>query len=354
MDWKFVSGNRPSVFIFIISALLSGSASAAEVMKTALAGKAVSVEGRVLIRQERDVKTAAAAAKQLVPGDLVKEGDVINTSSDGKAKLMLEDKTILDLGPSALFKVLKFNPNHGGDRQVSVSMEYGTVRASVSKPLVRGGKFQIHTRSATMGVRGTEFIVQSSMGSLASMGKSAGGGKESGAAKSSAPETKVTVVQGKVEVAQAPSATKGADSRKPAGESPKGSSAPVMLTAGTQLVASANAPASKPVTISAAEMKSVTTATKIQDNTFTKAVSLDMKSDNGGGNGNGKSGGGDSSAGQATRAAVSQAINLPQSAPVLPSNSGFIGTFSPTVVPNKPPAFVPVGGPRNIRIVVRQ
>src|SRR4051794_3578378 len=89
----------------LLLALFGRDARAAEASATA--GKVVSIDGKVLIRQD----DGQSAAVDLKPGDQVKEGDVINTSSNGKVKLLLEDKTILDLGPSALFKVQKFKSN---------------------------------------------------------------------------------------------------------------------------------------------------------------------------------------------------------------------------------------------------
>jgi hypothetical protein len=205
MDRKTVSNRRSFLFFtttgaasLFVASLSSLSANAA--MQTAQAGKVVSVEGRVLIRQ--DGPNAGLVA--LKPGAQVREGDVINTASDGKVKLLLEDKTILDLGGSALFKVEKFEARSGGDRQVSLDMAYGTVRASVSQPVTAKGKFQIRTRTATMGVRGTEFIVQAPMGQ-SPLGAAAPAGQAEKPV-----ETKVTVVQGKVEVKpEAPAKAEG-------------------------------------------------------------------------------------------------------------------------------------------------
>jgi hypothetical protein len=344
MDRNSVSGRK--LVLWLAGTALVGAgylaanpfvALAAE--SVAKAGKVVSVEGNVLVRQDG---LAGGKAQAMKPGFVVKEGDVINTASDGKAKILLEDKTILDIGPSALFKVQKFDGKNGNDRNVDLSMPYGTTRVSVSKPIAPGGKFQIRTRTATMGVRGTEFVVQSAMAAspAASLGKgkeSAGGGPKA----DKGPETKITVIQGKVEVVQPKAESKPGHSRKPAAAPP-----PVMLTAGTQLTASADAPAAKPVTLDAAALSQVSSSTKVQDNTFAKAVTLDLKTD---------SGGGDSGAGQATRAAVSQAIAAPQNQVSGPSNSGFIGTFSPNSMITKPPVFIPPGGGLyKVHIVVKQ
>jgi hypothetical protein len=311
---------------------------------TAMAGKVVSVDGKVLIRQD-----GSSGGGFMKPGIEVKEGDVINTASDGKAKILLQDKTILDIGPSALFKVEKFRPNHGGDRNVDLSMPYGTTRVSVSQPIASKGKFQIRTKTATMGVRGTEFVVQAEIPATLHAPAKQDGGGEGGAkaAPAKAPETKITVIQGKVAVDQPatrqPAASGGGEKPKPQ----------VMLTAGTQLTASVDAPAAKPVKLEAAQLSQISAATTVSDNTFSNAVSMDLKSDSGGGGGNSKGpgGGGDSGAGAATRAAIGEAIVAQQQ-----SQPTFVPPAGPMIGPVVPvfqsPAVIPIGGFRNLHIVV--
>lgn len=352
MDRNSVSGKKLVLWV-AGTAVITGLGTGHLIFATAahagiaMAGRVVSVEGNVLVRQDGNVGGKAQAMR---PGLEVREGDVINTASDGKAKIMLEDKTILDIGSSALFKVEKFAANHGGDRNVGLSMPYGTTRVSVSKPLTPGGKFQIRTRTATMGVRGTEFIVQSVMAATpaAALGIEKPSGKKdnAGGAKSAdkAPETKVTVIQGKVEVAQTKVESKAGEARAPA------TAAPAMLTAGMQMTATADAPAAKPVTLDAAQISQVTAATKVQDNTFSNAVTLDLGSGGGGG------GSSDSGAGAATREAIAVAIAAPQNQiPMGGSNAGFIGTFSPNNVIVAPQVFIPPGGGSfKVRVVVTQ
>jgi hypothetical protein len=338
MDRNSVSG-RKLVLWLASTAVISGVGGAgllifatAAQAGVAMAGKVVSVEGNVLIRQDGKVGGKAQAMK---PGFDVKEGDVINTASDGKAKIMLEDKTILDIGPSALFKVEKYSANHGGDRNIGLSMPYGTTRVAVSKPIAAGGKFQIRTRTATMGVRGTEFVVQSEMGAtiaaaIAGPSQDKSGGKsKSGAADKAS--TKVTVIQGKVEVAQTKTESKEGEARKPA-------AAPAMLTAGMQVTSTSGASAKKPVKLDAAQISQVSAATTVTDNTFSNAVTLDVSSGSGGGSS-------DSGAGAATREAISVAIAAPQNQVSMGGPlAHFPGTFSPNSAPIQPTVFIPPGG----------
>ena len=114
----------------------------------------MSVIGKALVRKDGEETKNSVT---LIPGDSVYEGDVINTPSNGAVKLLLQDKTLVDLGPSSLFKVNKFVPNQGENREVELGMMYGTVRTAVTKKLQGKGKFNIRTPSATIGR--TEFVV---------------------------------------------------------------------------------------------------------------------------------------------------------------------------------------------------
>lgn len=116
------------------------------------AGDVVSVLGKVLKRSENESKKYL---KNIKPGDPIYSGDVINTSSNGGVKILLKDRTILDLGPSALFHVREFLLKRSGDRDVELQLSYGALRTAVVKKVNSKSKFRIRTPSATMGVRGT-------------------------------------------------------------------------------------------------------------------------------------------------------------------------------------------------------
>ncbi|MGZ6370075.1 MAG: FecR family protein, partial [Bdellovibrionota bacterium] len=264
------------------------------------AGEVVSVSGTVLIRPDGEGNKILKPAK---PGDALHAGDVINTASSAKVKILLHDKTILDIGPSALFKMDKYKENAGADRQVDANMVYGSVRAAVAQKLGGNGHFRLKTPTAIMGVRGTEFVVSAqapslqqlkgvisnpdkpmlSQRSLASVGGS-GNGMSSAI---SAARTEITVLQGAVDVQQKPTSTD-----KPA------SKQPVSLTAGKQMtMKEGEAAPAKPVTVEPQKLSQISAESRVADNTFSKAVVID--------------GGKDSGAGASTRAALGNSIALP-------------------------------------------
>ena len=216
------------------------------------AGEVVSVSGTVLVRQDAAATGRSPASIQLKPGNNVFQGDVINTSSDGAVKILLKDKTIVDLGASAVFKVALFKKNEGSNRQVNLDMMFGKMRVAVPQKINGKGEFKIKTRAATMGVRGTEFVVNSPMELTNHVDSKVDKGL-------SAPKTEVTVLQGKVDVASA---------------GPAAAAAPAHLTAGSQMSTQVGAP-SAVVKLNDAQMASVSTGSKVQDNTFTKAVTIE-------------------------------------------------------------------------------
>ena len=215
------------------------------------AGEVVTVHGTVLVRQDNDDPKADAKTKApivLKAGNNLYPGDVVNTASDGAVKILLKDKTIIDLGGSALFKVAQFKPNDGANRQVELDMMFGKMRVAVPKKVEGEGKFQIKTRAATMGVRGTEFVVSTALET------------SNENEKTTPPQTSVVVLQGKVDVA------------KPGDAS---AAVPTHLTAGNQLTAQVGAPPSAMVKLNETQLNTVSASSKVTDNTFSRAVTIE-------------------------------------------------------------------------------
>lgn len=207
--------------------------------------RAVSVSGKVLLRGEGSTTAQMAFLK---PGDRLYKGAIVNTGSDGTVKLLMTDRTIIDLGPSSLFKMNDYQLGKVGDRKVDLSLDYGQVRASVNEKLTSNkGKFTIRTKTATMGVRGTEFVVNVPVASLENK---------------SAPETtSLTVMHGKVEVV---------DSLKP-------SAPPIAVTPGFQFRKSGDS-LGKVSELGMKAVGEVKAAAFQKDMTFMQTVSFDQSS----------------------------------------------------------------------------
>lgn len=264
-----------------------------QAMSAEIAGEIVSVDGTVFVRP--DAKIASSSLNPAQPGDPVHEGDVINSASDGKVKILMKDHTIVDLGPSALLKVDEFKRNQGANREVTMNMSYGSVRAAVAQKLAGKGRFKLRTPSAVMGVRGTEFIVNSP--------------QPADLKTANTTPTQVTVVQGRVDVEPQQATPQGAPAAA--------QQTPIALTAGTQLTTQpTEAVAVQPVAVAPSQMTQIKDAAVVKDNTFHKAVAIDPQAAS-------------ATGGSVTRLAVENAASgAALAAPSLAvSSAGFAGTF---------------------------
>ncbi len=97
------------------------------------------------------------ADKPVRPGDTVPAGGTIKTGADGKAKLLLADKSVVDLGPQTSFTVESSVPDVGSQTR----LDSGMVRSSIRKKMEKKINFQMRTKTSVLAVRGTEFIVRS-------------------------------------------------------------------------------------------------------------------------------------------------------------------------------------------------
>ncbi len=79
--------------------------------------------------------------------------DTVKTERGGRARLRLEDGSILNVGSQASLVVTKHDP---GKQQTDLELIYGKVRADVTKFATPDGHFEIRTKVAVCGVVGTE------------------------------------------------------------------------------------------------------------------------------------------------------------------------------------------------------
>ncbi len=112
------------------------------------AAKVVSINGRV-----------RSGDRYLKPGDSLAAGDVVRAEEESGAKLLLADNSIIDICASSSLRLESFVPNSGADREVTLSVEKGKVRASIKKKLEGRGKFLLRTPASVLAVRGTELLI---------------------------------------------------------------------------------------------------------------------------------------------------------------------------------------------------
>ncbi|HEX4329606.1 MAG TPA: FecR domain-containing protein [Burkholderiales bacterium] len=106
--------------------------------------------------------TDARGERVLQPGDTVTEADHVSTGTDGAASMVMRDGTTMMLGPRSLVDLKTFNFNSTTEQgSLVVSVLRGSLR--MISGLIAHNNPQavaVTTRTATIGVRGTDFIVE--------------------------------------------------------------------------------------------------------------------------------------------------------------------------------------------------
>ena len=104
----------------------------------------------------------AGARIALVPGTRVNQGDRILTGANGYLGITMRDDTLLTLGPntSLALDTYAFDPKtHDGSFLASLTKgALSVVTGLISRQ--SPDSFVVKTRVSTMGVRGTEFLVE--------------------------------------------------------------------------------------------------------------------------------------------------------------------------------------------------
>jgi ferric-dicitrate binding protein FerR (iron transport regulator) len=99
----------------------------------------------------RGSKTISASAKTVVDWQ-----DVVNTQASARARIALDDGSVLNVGSESSIKVVKHD---GGAQQTELELTYGKLRSQAQKITKADGKFQVKTPAGVAGVVGTDFFV---------------------------------------------------------------------------------------------------------------------------------------------------------------------------------------------------
>ena len=82
--------------------------------------------------------------------------DLLKTEQKGRLRAGLTDGSILSLGSNSELRVVQHD---AASQQTSLEMDFGKVRSKVVKVTQPGGKFEMKTANAVIGVIGTDFFV---------------------------------------------------------------------------------------------------------------------------------------------------------------------------------------------------
>lgn len=141
----------------LIAALILLSFFSASAAFADAAGRITKTSGRADI-----LKTGAAQAVDLAVDMQVSIGDIIRTKSDGSAEVLFVDGSAMTIGPKSRLGIDEYLFKPEADkRTASVKLYRGKMGFDVKKAdyAAEGSKFEMKTRTAVAGIRGTKGIL---------------------------------------------------------------------------------------------------------------------------------------------------------------------------------------------------
>jgi hypothetical protein len=98
-----------------------------------------------------------------VIGSLLEEKDKLATGEDGRLQIVFEDKTVISLGKNSSFDIEEylFDTQKPEDTKATFGMTKGVLKAITGQVgKINPSKFTLKTKSASIGIRGTNFFVE--------------------------------------------------------------------------------------------------------------------------------------------------------------------------------------------------
>src|SRR3989441_7394552 len=106
----------------------------------------------------RTGKTITASAKTPVDWQ-----DLVNTQVNARARIALDDGSVLNVGSESSMRVVKHD---AGAQQTELELTYGKLRTQAQKIAKPDGKFEVRTPAGVAGVVGTDFFVEYANGTM--------------------------------------------------------------------------------------------------------------------------------------------------------------------------------------------
>ncbi len=95
---------------------------------------------------------------QIVSGMALEQGDRIVTSHGAKVQLLLHDDTTITVGENSVFELQDYSLSNAQESRLQMQIHQGyfrTISGKIGK--IAPERFKLKTRSATIGIRGTDF-----------------------------------------------------------------------------------------------------------------------------------------------------------------------------------------------------
>jgi len=143
--------NRFLIILFFLLSLIS-----TEVLAQSKAAKVI------ILRGSAEYTTKDGTKVSIKRGDWLPEGAIVKTEAKSFVKLLFVDKSSLNIAPKSSVTIAKFSKKKAG----IINLLQGKIRSKVVKDYLNDGdkgkksKLFIKTKTAAMGVRGTDFSVE--------------------------------------------------------------------------------------------------------------------------------------------------------------------------------------------------
>jgi hypothetical protein len=139
----------PSAFLMALLLCLPGGAAAEPQGGNQRAGEVSRMIPAVSIaRGQKNINASTKTAVDWL--------DIVNTQTNGRARIALDDGSVLNVGSDSSMKVIKYD---GGAQQTELELTYGKIRSQVQKINKPDGKFEVRTPAGVAGVVGTDFFL---------------------------------------------------------------------------------------------------------------------------------------------------------------------------------------------------
>ncbi len=94
---------------------------------------------------------------KLTPGHLLQQSDIIVTGSRGRVRLLMTDGSKVYISPKSRISLKRYAYTNKRKLLAGFDLFWGKVRFFVKKLATKNSRFKVHTTTAVLGVRGTEY-----------------------------------------------------------------------------------------------------------------------------------------------------------------------------------------------------
>jgi hypothetical protein len=117
-------------------------------------GQVVALKGEVNVERESKIQ-------ELLLKDEIFKNDQITTLKDSRTQLLLNDETIITIGENSIFKVDEYLFNEEKESNLKMNFFNGTFKVISGKiGKLNPDSFKLQTKTASIGIRGTEILLQ--------------------------------------------------------------------------------------------------------------------------------------------------------------------------------------------------